>query len=39
VPVVAWTVDTPELLARLMRAGVDAVVTNDPAIFTVTLSS
>jgi glycerophosphoryl diester phosphodiesterase len=31
--VVAWTVDDPEELDRLTRAGVDAVVTNDPRIF------
>ncbi len=35
--VVAWTVDTPEDLARVDAAGVDAVVTNDPAIFVSTL--
>ena len=31
--VVTWTVDDPERLARVERAGVDAVVTNDPRIF------
>jgi glycerophosphoryl diester phosphodiesterase len=31
--VVTWTVDDPERLARVERAGVDAVVTNDPLIF------
>jgi len=31
--VVAWTVDDPRDLARVDAAGVDAVVTNDPAIF------
>jgi glycerophosphoryl diester phosphodiesterase len=31
--VVTWTVDDPAELARLERAGVDAVVTNDPRIF------
>lgn len=31
--VVAWTVDDAEELDRLTRAGVDAVVTNDPRIF------
>jgi glycerophosphoryl diester phosphodiesterase len=31
--VVAWTVDDPRVLERLARAGVDAVVTNDPRIF------
>ena len=29
----AWTVDRPEDIARLSAAGVDAVITNDPAIF------
>lgn len=37
VPVVAWTVDDPTDLARVDDAGVDAVVTNDPRIFTSTL--
>jgi glycerophosphoryl diester phosphodiesterase len=32
--VVAWTVDRPDDLARVATAGVDAVVTNDPRIFT-----
>jgi glycerophosphoryl diester phosphodiesterase len=32
--VVTWTVDDPAGLARVERAGVDAVVTNDPRIFT-----
>lgn len=31
--VVTWTVDDPAQLARVERAGVDAVVTNDPRIF------
>ncbi len=31
--VVAWTVDEQEELARVVAAGVDAVVTNDPRIF------
>lgn len=31
--VVTWTVDDPAVLARVERAGVDAVVTNDPRIF------
>jgi glycerophosphoryl diester phosphodiesterase len=31
--VVTWTVDDPAVLARVDRAGVDAVVTNDPRIF------
>lgn len=31
--VIAWTVDDPDELARVEAAGVDAVVTNDPAIF------
>jgi glycerophosphoryl diester phosphodiesterase len=33
-PVVAWTVDRPDDLARVDAAGADAVVTNDPRIFT-----
>lgn len=36
-PVVAWTVDDPDALARVDAAGADAVVTNDPRIFTSTL--
>jgi glycerophosphoryl diester phosphodiesterase len=32
-PVFAWTVDSPTVLRRLARAGVDGVVTNDPRIF------
>ncbi len=39
VPVIAWTVDSPSLLARLEAAGVDAVVSNDPRIFGATLSA
>lgn len=31
--VVTWTVDEPAELARVVEAGVDAVVTNDPRIF------
>ena len=38
-PVVAWTVDDPEVLARVDAAGADAVVTNDPRIFTSTLQT
>jgi len=38
-PVVAWTVDDPEALARVAAAGADAVVTNDPRIFTSTLQT
>jgi glycerophosphoryl diester phosphodiesterase len=37
--VVTWTVDDPEILARVEEAGVDAVVTNDPPIFTSTLET
>jgi glycerophosphoryl diester phosphodiesterase len=37
--VVAWTVDDPDDLARVLEAGVDAVVTNDPRIFVSTLAS
>jgi len=32
-PVLAWTVDDPELVPWLDRIGVDGVVTNDPRIF------
>jgi glycerophosphoryl diester phosphodiesterase len=39
VPVLAWTVDSPAVLRGLARAGVDAVVTNDPRIFATTLRS
>lgn len=35
VAVWAWTIDTPEELERMLRAGVDAVITNDPRILTV----
>lgn len=38
-PVVAWTVDHPLDLARVDAAGVDAVVSNDPAIFASTLET
>ena len=38
-PVVAWTVDDPVELARVDRAGVDAVVTNDPSVFVSTLET
>ena len=37
VPVLAWTVDDPADLARVDRAGVDGVITNDPRIFLATL--
>jgi len=37
--VVTWTVDDPQDLARVERAGVDAVVTNDPRIFASTLET
>jgi glycerophosphoryl diester phosphodiesterase len=33
VPVVTWTVDDRDELARVVEAGVDAVVTNDPRLF------
>ena len=39
VPVVAWTVDDSLNLARVIEAGVDAVVTNDPSIFVSTLTT
>ena len=32
-PVFAWTVDDPSVLRRLVAAGVDGVVTNDPRLF------
>jgi glycerophosphoryl diester phosphodiesterase len=38
-PVVAWTVDDPRELERVVEAGVDAVVTNDPSIFVSTLTT
>ena len=31
--VLAWTVDSPAILRRMARAGVDGVITNDPRIF------
>lgn len=37
--VVAWTVDMPTDVLRVEAAGVDAVVTNDPAMFASTLES
>jgi glycerophosphoryl diester phosphodiesterase len=37
-PLVAWTVDDPRDLERVVDAGVDAVVTNDPSIFVSTLT-
>jgi glycerophosphoryl diester phosphodiesterase len=33
VPVLAWTVDDPADLARVVAAGVDGVITNDPRLF------
>jgi glycerophosphoryl diester phosphodiesterase len=33
VPVIAWTVDDLDELARVDAAGVDGVVSNDPRIF------
>ena len=38
-PVLAWTVDEPADLERVVAAGVDAVITNDPRIFVATLMS
>jgi glycerophosphoryl diester phosphodiesterase len=39
VPVVAWTVDDERDLERVERAGVDAIVTNNPSIFVSTLTT
>jgi glycerophosphoryl diester phosphodiesterase len=39
VPVLAWTVDSPDDLERVVAAGVDGVITNDPRIFLATLRS
>ena len=36
-PVLAWTVDEPEDLRRVVAAGVDGVISNDPRIFVATL--
>jgi len=35
--VLAWTVDDEATLGRVVAAGVDAVITNDPRIFGATL--
>ena len=37
VPVLAWTVDSRADLERVVAAGVDGVITNDPGIFLATL--
>jgi glycerophosphoryl diester phosphodiesterase len=37
-PVLAWTVDEPGDLERVLAAGVDGVITNDPRIFVATLT-
>ncbi len=37
-PVLAWTVDEPAELSRVVAAGVDGVITNDPRIFAATLN-
>jgi glycerophosphoryl diester phosphodiesterase len=37
--VLAWTVDEPADLARVVEAGVDGVITNDPRIFLATLTT
>ena len=39
VPVLAWTVDDLGELARVVEAGVDGVITNDPSIVVAMLSS
>ncbi len=36
--VFAWTVDDEATLSRVVRAGVDGVITNDPRIFGATLT-
>jgi glycerophosphoryl diester phosphodiesterase len=36
--VLAWTVDDPAVLRRVVQAGVDGVITNDPRIFGATLT-
>ena len=38
-PVLTWTVDEPEDLKRVVAAGVDGVITNDPRLFAATLLS
>jgi glycerophosphoryl diester phosphodiesterase len=38
-PVLTWTVDQPEDLTRVVTAGVDGVITNDPRIFVGTIES
>jgi glycerophosphoryl diester phosphodiesterase len=38
-PVLAWTVDEPADLERVVATGVDGVITNDPRIFVATLNS
>jgi glycerophosphoryl diester phosphodiesterase len=39
VPILTWTVDDPDDLARVVAAGVDGVITNDPGIFVATLAT
>jgi glycerophosphoryl diester phosphodiesterase len=39
IPVLAWTVDEPADLDRVVRAGVDGVITNDPRIFVAILET
>jgi glycerophosphoryl diester phosphodiesterase len=38
-PVIAWTVDAPPDLDRVLAAGVDGIVTNDPATLLATLAT
>jgi glycerophosphoryl diester phosphodiesterase len=38
-PVLAWTVDEPADFTRVLAAGVDGVITNDPRIFVATLGA
>ncbi len=39
VPILAWTVDDPADLERVVGAGADGVITNDPSIFVAMLSA